>query len=175
MKKVKIFLNCGLELVTAMVMSIPIETLRWLYVKLLCKKMGKHCVIMRHIRLNAPWRIEIGSDVVINRNVVLDGRRGLVIQDSCDIGEYVKLWSLEHDINTHENKGDITVIEDHCWIAPYSIILPGVRIGQGSVIATGTIVTKNISPLCVVAGIPGKEIGKRSCDLSYKINYKTFF
>jgi tetrahydrodipicolinate N-succinyltransferase len=50
------------------------------------------------------------------------------------------------------------IIEDDCWIASNSIILAGVTIGKGSVVAAGSVVTENVEPNSVVAGVPAKWI-----------------
>jgi galactoside O-acetyltransferase len=52
------------------------------------------------------------------------------------------------------------IIEDDVWIGTRAVILPGVRIGYGSVIAAGSVVTKDVPPMTVVAGIPAKPIKK---------------
>ena len=53
-------------------------------------------------------------------------------------------------------------IEDDCWIASNSCILAGVTIGKGSVVAAGSVVTKNVPPYSVVAGIPATVIKSRN-------------
>jgi acetyltransferase-like isoleucine patch superfamily enzyme len=53
------------------------------------------------------------------------------------------------------------VVEDDCWIAANSIILAGITIGKGSVIAAGSVVTKDVPPYSVFAGIPAKLIQSR--------------
>jgi len=53
------------------------------------------------------------------------------------------------------------VIEDHVWIGMRAIILPGVRIGRGAVVAVGAVVTRDVEPLTVVAGVPARVIGSR--------------
>ncbi|MBR5406839.1 MAG: CatB-related O-acetyltransferase [Lachnospiraceae bacterium] len=58
------------------------------------------------------------------------------------------------------SKGDITV-DDDVWIGYGSIIMSGVHIGQGAVIAAGSVVTKDVLPYTVVGGAPAKEIKKR--------------
>ena len=67
--------------------------------------------------------------------------------------------------NPHEaiSKGDI-IIEDDVWIGYRSTILSGVHIGQGAVIAAGSVVTKDVPPYTVVAGVPAKNIKKRFPD-----------
>ncbi|RYE17040.1 MAG: acyltransferase, partial [Sphingobacteriales bacterium] len=53
------------------------------------------------------------------------------------------------------------IIEDDCWIGTNSVVLAGVTVGRGSVIAAGSVVTKDVPPYSVVAGVPAKIIKKR--------------
>ena len=60
-------------------------------------------------------------------------------------------------------KGGIR-IEDDVWIGSHSVILDGVNIGKGSVIAAGAIVDKNVAPYAIVGGVPARQIGNRLSD-----------
>ena len=60
-----------------------------------------------------------------------------------------------------ENVEEGIIIEDDCWIAANSILLAGVTIGKGSVVAAGSVVTENVPPYSVVAGVPAKWIKSR--------------
>ena len=168
------FLVQLLELVWDVIMSIPIHAIRLFYLKLLLKgaRKSKNLRLHRHIRAIQYGRISIGDNTYINRNVLLDGRSGLEIGSNVDIGEYVKIWSLEHNPNdeNHSSRGEKTIIEDHVWIAPWSMIMPGVRIGRGAVVGGGSVVTKDVPPLAIVAGAPARIIGTRENSLSYTIN-----
>lgn len=69
------------------------------------------------------------------------------------------------------SKGNI-IVEDDVWIGKRAIILSGVHIGQGSIIAAGAVVTKDIPPYSIVAGVPAKVIKKRfSNDVIEKVNH----
>ena len=61
-------------------------------------------------------------------------------------------------------------IGDRAWIGSNVIILPGVKIGEGAVCCAGCVVTKNVEPYSVVAGIPAKEVNKRPHDLRYEFD-----
>ena len=62
--------------------------------------------------------------------------------------------------------GGKTIIHRYAWICSRSILLPGVTIGEGAVVASGAVVTKDVEPYAIVAGIPAKKIGERK-----KINF----
>jgi acetyltransferase-like isoleucine patch superfamily enzyme len=53
------------------------------------------------------------------------------------------------------------VLEDGAWIGAGAIVLPGVRVGRGAVIAAGAVVTKDVEPYSIVGGVPGVAIGSR--------------
>ena len=54
------------------------------------------------------------------------------------------------------------------WIGAGATILKGVDIGEGAVVAAGAVVTKNVAPYSIVAGVPAKKIGERNKELDYK-------
>jgi maltose O-acetyltransferase len=57
--------------------------------------------------------------------------------------------------------GEPVVIEDHVWIGSRAMILGGVTLGRGAVVAAGAIVTRDVPPLAIVAGIPARVVGER--------------
>lgn len=61
------------------------------------------------------------------------------------------------------------------YLASRVTVLPGVRIGRGAVVASGAVVTKDVPPLAIVAGIPAKIIGKRSECLEYTLDTQSWF
>lgn len=70
---------------------------------------------------------------------------------------------METIVESYQQKGD-TIIEDGVWIGMRAMIMPGVHLGEGAVIASGAIVTKDVAPYSIVAGNPAKEIKKRFSD-----------
>lgn len=67
------------------------------------------------------------------------------------------------------------MIEDHAWIGARVIILPGVTVGEGAVVAAGAVVTRSVPPYAVVGGVPAKRIGERNRDLLYRTKFSPFF
>lgn len=169
----KALLN-SFNLFTAFIMWLPFKCIRWIYIKCFMSKVGNKVCIMRNVEIRKPRNIYIGNNVIINKNVLLDGRGGkIVIGNNVDIAQESNIWTLEHDPHDdyHSDKGGDVFIDDYVWIASRCTILPQIKIGKGAVIATGSIVTKNIETMNIVGGIPAKQIGVRKSKLKYIINH----
>ena len=94
---------------------------------------------------------------------MLDARRGgIIVGENVQLGNSVCLWTGSHNYNdpyfrsTAQKRGPIT-IGNRSWIGPGATILHSVNIGEGAVIAAGAVVTKDVEPFSIVAGIPAKK------------------
>ncbi|KAJ5817442.1 hypothetical protein N7447_009675 [Penicillium robsamsonii] len=101
----------------------------------------------------------IGKDCFFNWNVTILDTSLVVIGDRVQIGTGVSIITAGHDTSILSRRkfvefGHPIFIEDDCWIGSNVIILPGVRIGQGSTIGAGSVVTKDIPPFSVAVGTP---------------------
>lgn len=166
------------KLLNTLIMWLPFSFIRTFWCRIILKKIGKKTFLSRNIDIRSPRKIFIGNHCVINKHCILDGRgASLIIHDNVDIAQDVQIWTQEHDINSsnHSLKSLPVEIEENVWIASRATILPGVKIGKGAVIACGAVVTKNVSPYTIVAGIPAKEIGKRNEQLKYTLKHFPFF
>ena len=74
------------------------------------------------------------------------------------------IYNAEHDVQSEDFHAvmEPVVIEDYVFIGPRAIILPGVTVKKGAIIAAGAVVTKDVEPFDIVAGVPAKPIGKRN-------------
>lgn len=150
---------------------IPSRKLRMLYYKILGIKCGKNVSICRYTDLLATSKLEIGDGVNIGWRCTIDARGKIKIGSNVVIASDSILITAKHDINDKEFKAQYSpiIIDSYVWICTRSTILAGVKIGEGAVIASGSVVTKNVEPYTVVGGIPAKVIGKRSEILNYSI------
>lgn len=100
--------------------------------------------------------IRIGSSTYINRNTMLDGALRLEVGERCLLGPFC--YVTDHDHGGAENRSELrcaeTVIEDDCWLGAHVTVLKGVRIGRGSTIGAGSVVTKSVPPGSVAFGNP---------------------
>lgn len=155
---------------------LPSNRLRYLLWRSLGARIGRHTSIHRHCRFYRPGQVQVGDHCVILRETLLDGRRAIAISHNVNISEGVLIFSLHHDMTspTFVATGGMVRIEDHVFIGARAIILPGVTIGRGAVVAAGAVVTKDVPPLSIVGGIPAREIGVRPDVLTYTLNYRKF-
>lgn len=173
----KLIYGC-FRMINAIIMWLPFFFIREIWFLIILKKIGKKTYLSRNIDIRNPRNIILGNNSVVNKRVVLDGRGALLsIGDNVDIAQDVQIWTEEHDVTSENHclKAAPVIIEDYVWIASRATILPGVKIGQGSVVASGAVVTKNVEPYTIVGGIPAKKIGERNRNLKFNLGFKPFF
>ena len=150
----------------------PCWFLRKSYMKILGIKIGKYSRIDMGIYIKGTRKLKIGNYVHINQNSIL------MCDDSIEIGNYVSishrvgLFTGSHDIQSKDfaNVCSKIKIDDYVWVGANAMILSGKRevtIGKGAVVCAGAVVTKDVEPFNVVAGVPAKVIGKRNENLNY--------
>jgi acetyltransferase-like isoleucine patch superfamily enzyme len=143
-------------------------TLRTIVFKLILGRLGSGVMIDYGTYLRYPSKIYIGDSVSINRSCgFFPSHRAkggtITIGNKVAIGPYVKVFAAGHDPKSMDlaDTADPVVIHDFVWIGANSTILQGVEIGEGAVIAAGSVVASNVSPYTVVAGCPARFIKKR--------------
>ena len=149
---------------------------------------GRHSVIHRSVRLDTPpyRKFQLGDYSVIESFACINNAVGdVIIGDHTRVGLHntiigpvtigshvnlaqgITVTALNHNFADSEKRIDEqgvsttpVVIEDDVWIGANAVVLPGVRIGNHSVIAAGAVVTKDVPPHSIVAGVPAKVIKK---------------
>jgi len=114
------------------------------------------------ITIEKGGRIQLGKDIFINENTRITAYDEISIGDGCWIAWDVNIIDSDfHNIIVNgmmKPKEAKIIIEENVWIGARAIVLKGVKIGKGAVIAAGSIVTKDVPPKCLVAGNPAKII-----------------
>jgi maltose O-acetyltransferase len=105
----------------------------------------------------------LGAYSRINRDCCLDARGPLQIGDNVSVSPQVVILTASHrwDDPKFRVESRPVVIEDHVWIGTRATVLPGVTLGRGCVVAAGAVVTRDVAPLTIVAGIPARPVGVR--------------
>lgn len=154
------------------------------------KRLGKNVVFEKGVLVFHPENIEIGDNVYIGHYTILKGyyknlmligdhtwigqqcflhsAGGLRIGKAVGIGPKVIILTSQHEALDRDLPVYLTplklgevVLEDGCDIGAGAIILPGVKIGEGSIIGAGSVVTRDIPPYEVWAGVPARKIRER--------------
>jgi acetyltransferase-like isoleucine patch superfamily enzyme len=156
----------------------PSHHVRRLFYRLSGVNIGRGSAIHMGTRFYKPSNISIGADSIIGEDSILDGRAKIKIGDHTDLATGVMIYNSWHDI---EDPGFGPVskpveIGDYVFIGPRVIILPGVKIGNGAVVAAGSVVTKDVGEREVVGGVPAKIIKERSLkEYHYKLGRAAWF
>jgi acetyltransferase-like isoleucine patch superfamily enzyme len=121
--------------------------------------------------------VKLGKNIWISQNVYIDELHpeGVTIQDNCTIGLRTAIFTHFYwgPLRPNQTAGKVTIEKD-VFVGPYCVILPGVRIGQGSVIKAGTVVTKDVPPF-TFWGVPGAEpLGRITVPLTSRNSYDQF-
>lgn len=152
----------------------------FIYKHIFFMKLERSVTIRYGLKLLGASGIKIGEGSALGDECWLDGRYDIIIGKNVNIASQVHMWSASHDMNdpyfrsTPYTVGPI-IIDDNAWIGPHTTILDNVHIGEGAVVCAGAVVTKDVEPFAVVAGIPAKKIKERNRDIRYKLGGASFF
>ncbi len=154
------------------------------------KELGENVVFEEGVLIFHPENIHLGSNIYIGHGTILKGyyrnqmsigdntwigqgcffhsAGGLQIGRNVGVGPHVKIITSYHveegrDVPILFSRLEMaeTIVEDDCDLGVGSIIMPGVRVGRGSQVGAGAVVTKDVEPYSVVAGIPARLLKKR--------------
>ena len=130
---------------------------------------ARDAFVMGNIRVVAGTRghvrnLSIGKSARVSTNVTINCDAPVSIAENVTIGPFVKIYTSTHDLGpgSHRSQPETVLrpvtIEKGCWVAVGAIVLPGVTIGHGSVVAAGTVVDRDVPPNSYVSGVPGTVV-----------------
>jgi acetyltransferase-like isoleucine patch superfamily enzyme len=168
----KNFLICTLELFASLVFVLPrhkfFNVIKSNYLRLLGSKIGKGITYYPGIKLSPGTNLILGDYVDLAWGVLITTTGEVEIGDRTLIGYNTQIFSANHVIplkpfpiysSGHQKKK--VFIDKDVWIGAGCIILPGVTIGEGAVVAAGSVVAKDVPPFYIVGGVPAKVIKER--------------
>lgn len=175
------FKNYWLDLVLwklSLITYFPSHSVRKFSYRLFGMKIGPNSTLHVGCRFFNPAGIVIGEGTIVGDRCFLDGRAKLTIGDHVDIASEVMIYNSEHNINSEDFHATLAPVEigDYVFIGPRAIILPGVKVGTGAIIAAGAVVTNDVPNFAIVGGAPAKVIGQRqNTNLHYRLGRARLF
>lgn len=154
---------------------LPSRTLRHLVLRGWLGGVGRGANVQLRCRFLNGRKVNLGPRTVVNFGCLIDGRQYPVsLGADVSIGPEASVLTLGHDPQSPDFavKGGPVTIGDRAWIGYRALIMPGVTIGEGAVVAAGAVVTKDVPPYTIVGGNPAREIGQRSRELDYRLDYR---
>ena len=121
-------------------------------------EIGNWCYVGDLTRIWSGEKITIGNHVLLSHNVFITDTSSHEIEHEIRAERFKDLITNGYPETKSTIQTKPVVIEDYVWINPNSIILPGVTIGKGAIIAAGSVVTKDVAAFTMVAGNPARFI-----------------
>lgn len=149
---------------------IPSWTIRRFVMKRMKMKIGRGTFIAKRNYIMTPQQLTIGEHSHINRGCTIDARGGITIGANVSVSYNVSIMTGSHDYNSTSFRGRFLPIriDDYAWIGNNAVIQQNITIGRGAVVCAGAVVTKDVPPFSVVAGVPARSIGQRRKNLNYQ-------
>ena len=165
-----------LFIVNTLVAHIPSHRFRISAYRFLMRySIGLDSSILMGVHFTYPSRLSIGHNTVINADCYLDCRALLRIGSNVSISTGVMILTADHslDMPSFDYREAPVHIDDYVWIGSRAMVLPGVTIGRGAVVAAGAVVTRDVPSLSIVGGVPAIQIGVRDAGaLNYTLLFK---
>jgi maltose O-acetyltransferase len=136
-------------------------------------KIGAQSLIQGKVRLtghgNPCQLLSIGERTLVTGGLHADLGAPIRIGNMVRIGHDVSLLTITHAVGPYYLRAGVSfcneiVIEDGCWLASRCIVLPGVTIGTGAIVAAGSVVSRNVPNHTLVAGVPARVVRELSED-----------
>lgn len=138
------------------------DAVRALFEDLAGHKVGEHFRLVPPFYTDCGRNIRVGARVFINQNCTFYALADIVIGDDVMIGPNVSLITSEHPVAPSQRRayllGKPIVVERGVWIAAGATVIGGVTIGENSVVAAGSVVTRDVPANTLVAGNPARVL-----------------
>ena len=175
LKHLKPFLVVSYEFCMTVLFSLPRYRLVCYFKKLLLclmgAKVGSGLIIYPGVWIMTGRNLVIGNDVDLSKDVIITTEGGVTIGDRVLIGYRTQILSSNHEIPAVGIRIPVSgtvhkaiFIEHDAWIGANCVITAGVRIGHGAVVGAGSVVTKDVAPNSIVAGVPARLIRMRESE-----------
>lgn len=137
--------------------------LRRLLAPYVFKRVGKNFKAFHFVEVTFGYNLEVGDNVVVHRNVLLDDRGGIVIGNNVSISDHAAVFSHTHSIDDIQEIYNIpTILDDDVRITYGAVVLAGVHVGVQGMVGARAVATRDVRPYHVNVGIPAKSVRVKS-------------
>lgn len=171
-KAVKYACLATLELFVGLIFSLPryrtCNAVKSLFLRCMGAKIGKRVIYYPGVWICSGRHLVVGDDVDFAKDVLVGTDGGVTIGDRCLIGFRTQILAGNHRIppvgqrifNAGHDRKPVRIGHD-VWIGGNCMILAGTTIGEGAVVGAGSVVTRDVPPYAIVAGVPARLIRMR--------------
>lgn len=133
--------------------------LRRLLARHIFKRCGENFKAFHNVEFSFGYNMEVGDNVVVHRNVLLDDRGGIVLGNNVSVSDYANIYSHTHSIvEQRDVTNATTVIDDGVRITYHATVLAGVHVHEQGMVGAMAVATKDVRPYHVYVGIPAKSV-----------------
>ena len=133
--------------------------LRQLLARRIFASCGENFKAFQHVEFSFGYNMDVGDNVVIHRNVLLDDRGGIRMGNGVSVSDYANIYSHTHSIvDQRDVTNALTVLEDGVRITYHATVLAGVHVGEQGMVGAVAVATKDVRPYHVYVGIPAKSV-----------------
>jgi acetyltransferase-like isoleucine patch superfamily enzyme len=123
------------------------------------RSVGRNFKCFHFVEVSFGYNLEVGDNVVVHRNVLLDDRGGIVLGDGVSISDYANIYSHTHSIVDQQDVTTAkTVIGSGVRITYHATVLAGTHVGENAMVGAMALATRDVRPWHVNVGIPAKSV-----------------
>ena len=132
---------------------------RRILAKRIFQRCGKNFKAFHHVKLSFGYNMDVGDDVVVHRHVLLDDRGGIRLGHGASVSDFANIYSHAHDLlEGRDITTPVTVIGAGVRITYHATVMSGVHLGDGTMLGSFGLATRDTDPESIYAGIPAKKI-----------------
>ena len=133
--------------------------LRRLLAPYIFKRCGENFKAFHNVEFSFGYNMEVGDNVVVHRNVLLDDRGGIVLGNNVSISDYANIYSHTHSIVEQKDVTNaVTRLDDGVRVTYHATVLAGVHVNEQAMVGAMAVATKDVRPYHVYVGIPAKSV-----------------